>query len=183
MVYVALLRGINVGGNNKIVMRELAAAFEAAGMTDVRTYINSGNVIFTNDTHPQHRLAPLLEQTIARAYGFHVDVLVKSIEQMRDIVAVLPETWRNDSTMKCDVVFLWDALDPHTVLSDLAPRQGIDDVRTAPGAVIWKVDRPNATKSGLLKMLGMSLYRQVTLRNCNTLRKIVALMEQAEYSE
>ena len=66
MVYVALLRGINVGGKNKVGMKELKAAFEEAGMTSVRTYINSGNVIFSSGIRGRARLGALLEEAIAQ---------------------------------------------------------------------------------------------------------------------
>lgn len=178
MIYVALLRGINVGGNNTIVMRELSSTFGTAGMAGVRTYINSGNVIFTDEVHQQQQLTPLLERAIEQSHGFYVDVIIKSIDEMRAVAAVLPEPWQNGADMKCDVVFLRDTVKPQTILSQLTVRPGIDDIRAAPGAIIWKVDRVNAAKSGLLKLIGTPLYRQVTVRNCNTLRKLLVLMEQ-----
>lgn len=178
MVYVALLRGINVGGNNKIDMKQLKATFEAAGMTNVRTYINSGNVIFSDETHTQLELAGILEETIEQMHGFHVAVLIKSMDEMRTVDAVLPREWQNGATMKCDVIFLWNGIREDAVVTDLRIRPEIDDVRTAPGVIIWKVDRANATKSGLLKLIGTPLYRQMTVRNSNTLRKLLAIMEQ-----
>jgi len=76
MIYVALLRGINVGGNRTVSMKTLKAVFEAAGMTDVRTYINSGNVVFSSKLRSPKRIAPLLGKAIAAEFGFAVDVLV-----------------------------------------------------------------------------------------------------------
>ena len=93
-------------------------------------------------------------------------------------VEATPPEWRNDKTMKCDVVFLWDSVDVETALSQLRARDGIDDVRTAPGIIVWKVDRENATKNGLLKMAGTLLYKQVTIRNINTTRKLLQIMEK-----
>jgi uncharacterized protein (DUF1697 family) len=70
MVYVALLRGINVGGKNKVEMKRLKAVFEAAGMESVRTYISSGNVIFSSSIRSKARLAKLLEEAIAKRFRF-----------------------------------------------------------------------------------------------------------------
>ena len=178
MNYVALLRGINVGGNNKVDMKQLKAVFEATGMKSVRTYINSGNVVFKHREEKDATLTATLEQAIEKEFGFPVSVLVKSEAEVRMAVEATPPEWRNDKTMKCDVVFLWDSVDVETALSQLRARDGIDDVRTAPGIIVWKVDRENATKNGLLKMAGTLLYKQVTIRNINTTRKLLQIMEK-----
>jgi uncharacterized protein (DUF1697 family) len=178
MNYVALLRGINVGGNNKVDMVRLKVVFERVGMRSVRTYINSGNVVFENGNEKDTTLTAMLEQAIEKEFGFPVSVLVKSEVEVRMAVEATPREWRNDKTMKCDVVFLWDGVNVETALSQLRARDRIDEVRTAPGIIIWKVDRENATKNGLLKMAGTPLYKQVTIRNINTTRKLLQIMEE-----
>lgn len=177
MNYVALLRGVNVGGNNKVDMKQLKGVFEAAGMQHVRTYINSGNVLFEHDKEKDVILTATLERAIEKAFGFPVGVLVKSETELREVVNVTPDKWRNDTEMKCDVVFLWDGLSEQAVISQLSAREGIDEVRTVPGVIVWKVDRKNAGKNGLLKMAGTPLYKQVTIRNINTTRKLLTLMD------
>ena len=178
MKYVALLRGINVGGNSKVDMKQLKAAFETVGMRDVQTYINSGNVIFTHDEALTNDLAEMLRRVIQSEFMFAVDLIVKAYDEMRAIVKVIPPEWQNNSAMKCDVVFLWDTWTEADALAQFKPRDDIDDVRTAPGAIIWKVDRENVTRSGLVGIIGLPFYRQVTIRNCNTSRKLLALMDQ-----
>ena len=177
MKYVALLRGINVGGNNKVDMKQLKAAIETVGMRDVQTYINSGNVIFTHYEAPTNYLADILRRVIQSEFRFAVDLIIKTHEEMRAIVDSLPREWQNNAEIKCDVVFLWDDHQTDELLSQLNPRNDIDDVRTAPGAIVWKVDRTNVTKSGLVKIIDLPFYRQVTIRNCNTSRKLLALMD------
>ena len=76
MNYVALLRGINVGGNRKVPMADLKDCFEKLGHTEVKTYINSGNVIFTSETSDIQKLREALENEIEKTFGFFVDVLV-----------------------------------------------------------------------------------------------------------
>lgn len=177
MVYVALLRGINVGGKNKVDMKKLKAAFEAAGMTSVRTYINSGNVIFSSKSRSRTRLAGVLEDAIADAFGFSVDVLVRDLKTMRTIVKALPRTWVNDAAMKCDVMFLWDDVARASVVKELPTKPEIEDLKYVAGAVIWRVDRKNVTRSGMMKLVGTPLYKRMTIRNCNTTRKLLELME------
>lgn len=178
MKYVALLRGINVGGNNKVEMKRLKAVFENAGMAGVGTYINSGNVIFSHDKQKDSTLTAILESSIEIEFGFHVGVLIKSKEEIEEVLAVVPAEWQNDKSMKCDVVFLWEGMDEKSAIEQLKARDGIDEFRVVPGVVVWKVDRENASRSGLLRIMGTPLYKQVTVRNINTTRKLLELMQQ-----
>lgn len=176
MRYVALLRGINVGGNNKVDMKLLKDAFEQAGMNDVRTYINSGNVIFTDNKHAINDITNKLEAIIEQTFSITVKVLLRDEDQIRSIAASVPESWQNNSDMKCDVMFLWDDIDKPEIVDSLTIKPEIEDVRYVPGAILWRVDRRNVTRSGMLKLVGTDLYRQMTIRNCNTVRKLLLLM-------
>jgi uncharacterized protein (DUF1697 family) len=176
MVYVALLRGINVGGNNKIDMKQLKKAFEHAGMSNVVTYINSGNIIFISDNTSKLAISHILEECIHEHFGLMVKVLVLSLEDMKGVLVELPETWGNNESMKSDVLFLWDEIDNASVLERLGLKPDIDTAKYVPGAVLWSVDRKNVTKSGMVKIIGTDIYRKVTIRNVNTTRKIYELM-------
>ena len=177
MVYVALLRGINVGGKNKVEMKRLKVVFEEAGMTSVRTYINSGNVVFSSTIRARARLVDLLEEAIAQRFGFKIGVLVRDVRSMRAVVAAMSSGWKDDKTTKCDVMFLWEDVDRPSVLNQLRIKPEIDDVRYVTGAIIWHVDRKDVTKSGMMKLAGTPLYKRMTIRNCNTTRKLLQLME------
>jgi uncharacterized protein (DUF1697 family) len=158
----------------------LKTVFENAGLTDVRTYINSGNVIFRDTTHTPGQLIDLLEKLILDEFGFAVSVLIRDINEMKAIAEALPETWRNDSIIKCDVMFLWKDVDSEDVLTQLVVKPGIDNVRYVPGAVLFAVERQNVTKSGLMKLIGTPLYKRMTLRNSNTTRKLLEIMKLIE---
>jgi uncharacterized protein (DUF1697 family) len=175
MIYVALLRGINVGGNRAVSMKTLKRVFEDAGMANVRTYINSGNVVFETKSRSAGRIAATLQRAIAAEFGFAVDVLVVSQRRLRAIVAAIPENWTNDQAMRCDVLFLWDDVDRRSILDELPVREGIDTVRYTPGAVIWQLARKDINKSRMAKLVGTALYKRMTSRNCNTARKLLAL--------
>ncbi len=176
MTYVALLRGINVGGNNKVDMKVLKAVFEKAGMDSVKTYINTGNVIFQNTKLSKAKIEVLLENAITTEFGLSIKVLLKSINEIKTIVEALPDSWKNDSEMKCDVLFLWEEIDSEDILKQLPHKPEIEEVRYISGAILWCVKKENVTKSGLIKLIGTKLYKQMTIRNCNTARKIFQLM-------
>jgi uncharacterized protein (DUF1697 family) len=146
-------------------------------MEEVKTYINSGNVIFHSDSTDTGHLVEVLESAIETVFGFPVKVLLRDVNSINNLVRELPEAWANDETAKCDVLFLGEGVDSPKVLEQLVVKPEIDDARYVPGAVLWRVDRSKVTRSGLLKVIGTDLYAQITVRNCNTLRKIARLMQ------
>ena len=179
--YVALLRGINVGGKNKVEMSRLKASFESVGATQVRTYINSGNVLFADRRKPA-KLTPLLEEAIAAEFGYAVKVLLRDRAAFADTAKAIPPAWKDDSTMRCYVMFLWEDVDTPHVVNELTIKRDIDEVRYVPGAIIWRVDRANLTRSGMMRLTSSYLYRSMTIRNCNTVRKLDELTALAQMS-
>ena len=179
MIYVALLRGINVGGKNKVDMRKLKATFEESGMSDVATYINSGNVVFRDNRRKSPKITSVLEESIAADIGLQIKVLVRDLSAMRKVIKSLPDTWTTDATMRCDVMFLWDGFDRKDILKELKIEPEIEDVIYVPGAVIWRIDRSDQNKSRMTKVVGTDLYKGMTIRNSNTVRKLAEMMESA----
>lgn len=176
MVYVALLRGINVGGKNLVGMSRLKAAFEGAGMEDVATFIASGNVLFRSKAKTG-ALVRLLEKSIEEELDRPIKVVLRDLRSMRAIAKSIPATWKNDDKATCYVLFLSREYDRAGVLEELPTKDGVDEVRYVPGAVVWRVSRKNRTKSRINKLAGTKLYAAVTIRNCNTTRKLAELME------
>lgn len=177
MVYIALLRGINVGGKNKIDMKFLKQTFEKVEMNDVVTHINTGNIIFSNKGQSKTELSRILEEAIWYDFGLQIKVVVRSVDEVKRIINAIPDTWKNDKDMKSDVMFLWDEIDDESVIENLVIKPNIDTVKYVPGAILWSVDKKNVTKSGMSRIVGSKLYKQVTVRNVNTARKIYELMK------
>ncbi|OWA33398.1 hypothetical protein B9G55_22260 [Saccharibacillus sp. O16] len=178
MIYAALLRGINVGGNNKVDMKRLKAAFEDVGMEQVKTYINSGNIIFVTKSVPQTELPAVLEAAIEQTFGLSIRVLVRSLDEMEAIFRLLPEHWSNGEEMKSDVFFLWDEMDEAYAQSALPLTPGVGTLIAAPRALLYSVSREDASRSGMNKLIGSKLYAQMTVRNVNTTRQIMKMMRE-----
>lgn len=176
MKFIALLRGINVGGNNKVSMSELKVIFEQAGMQNVSTYINSGNVIFESNINSKEKIANTIEKVIETTLGLSIKVVVIDKNALLSLSNSLPKDWVNDSNMKCDVMFLWDSIDNTDILKQITIMPDIDNVVYLPGALLWSVDRKVLGKSGMQKLVGTSIYKQMTIRNCNTVRKLANLV-------
>ncbi|MGG4131251.1 DUF1697 domain-containing protein [Paenibacillus illinoisensis] len=179
MIYVALLRGINVGGNNKINMKQLKEAFEQAGMQNVVTYINTGNIIFADDQeriHANAEISKILEQAITAEFGLEIRVVVRNMEEMQTVLQALPEEWTNDAQAKSDVMFLWDEVNDVSVLDKLPLKPEVGTLIYVTGAILYSVSREDAGRSGMNKLVGSSVYKYMTVRNVNTTRQIYKLM-------
>jgi uncharacterized protein (DUF1697 family) len=126
--------------------------------------------------HAYERLIESLRAAI-RAHGdLDIDLQLRDADELAAIVEALPAAWVNDDSMKCDVVFLQPDVDRPSILEELGPRPGIEDAIHVGGTVIWRVDRTNAARSRLVRMDGTPLYSRVTVRNCNTARKLLELI-------
>lgn len=180
MIYVALLRGINVGGNNKIGMNQLKETFEQAGMYNVVTYINSGNIIFADDqarSDAHAEISAILEQAIAADFGLQIKVLVRDMDEITSVIQALPSDWTNDDQAKSDVFFLWEEINDVDILEKLPLKPGVGELIYVPGALLYSVGREEATRSGMNKLASSKIYSYMTVRNVNTTRKIYALMQ------
>jgi len=176
MTYAALLRGINVGGNNKIDMKKLKLSFESLGFEKVVTYINSGNVIFKTDLEDLKLITEKIEAKILVDFGFSVKVIVTPKVDFENICKAAPVEWVNNDEIKCDVLFLWDEMQSPETVNMLNLVQNIDTVIYESGAIIWSVYRENYNKSAMQKFIKTPVYPKMTARNINTTRKILEIM-------
>jgi uncharacterized protein (DUF1697 family) len=178
MRYVALLRGINVGGKTRVEMAKLKVTFEQLAFRNVVTYINSGNVIFDTTRTSPVRIATDIEAGIQADFGLDVKVVVLNQPALETIEKAVPKTWVNDQKVRTDVLFLWRTIDSPKVLDNFTIKKGIDSVKYVPGAILWHIDRKDASRSGLSRTVGTDIYKQLSIRNANTLRKLVELMKR-----
>jgi len=176
--YVALLRGINVGGHASVSMKALKSCFEKLGFQGVSTYINSGNVIFRNSRKSISTLVQHIESGIKKHCKMDIRVVVKSKRDIATICKRLPQRWVTDKAMRTDVMFLWDDVDTPELISQIATNPDVDHLVHTKGAVIWNVDRRDYGRSKLPKIIGTRLYKNMTARNANTTRKLLELMSQ-----
>ena len=175
-VFVALLRGVNVGGNNMISMTSLKQSFEAAGFTDVKTYINSGNIIFTTKESDPRKLERKVEQMVSKEYGLDSKVVVRSLSEMERLVESLPRSWNGDSDWRYNVIFLRHTIDSEEILADVPAKADIEEILYRPGTLLWSAQVANINRTNLSKLASRKIYRDMTIRNLNTTRKLYELM-------
>jgi len=167
--YVALLRGINVGGARCVEMKKLKALFESLGYTNVATYINSGNVIF-EAADGQSNIKSIVEEALKNEFGFEIPTLIYTRTQMRQIAEAIPQNWQNDKERKTDVAYLFSQTNYPSIINELPINKELIDIRYVDGAIFWNVDRENYTQSRLNKLISHKAYKFMTVRNVNTAR-------------
>jgi uncharacterized protein (DUF1697 family) len=178
-VYVALLRAINVGGSNLIRMPALKACFEAQGLRDVATYIQSGNVLFTAARTDQPALTSQIEQALSKTFAYRSRVVVRSFKQMKSIVEGAPKGFgRSPALYRYDVIFLKHPLTADEALKGLTPKPGVDRIFAGDGVLYVSRLISKAAQSHLTRLVGTPAYQNMTIRNWNTTSKLLELMER-----
>jgi uncharacterized protein (DUF1697 family) len=176
--YVALLRGINVGGRNAVPMPALKAAFEEYGFDDVQTYIQSGNVIFSTPTSNQAGLTQTIELMLRTAFDhYDASVVIRSRSQMRAIVEKAPKGFGTEpAKYRYDACFLKPPLTAKQVVASVPTKEGVDRIWAGSGVVYFSRLTSRATQSRLNRVASMPLYQQMTIRNWNTTTKLAELV-------
>jgi len=175
--YVALLRGINVGGRNKVAMADLREAFEDAGHASVRTYIQSGNVLFES-AGARKALEDDIERLLERHFEIPLVVVVRSHEQLRDVVERAPEGFGvAPDTYHSDVLFLKAPLTAKQARQVVELREGVDQVWPGTGVLYFARLSAARTKSRMSKIVGTPEYQQMTIRSWTTTTKLLALFD------
>lgn len=174
--YVALLRGINVGGRNRIPMADLRDAIVAEGYGAVSTYIQSGNVLFESD-EDRTSLEEALEATLARRLGVDVAVVVRSRRQMSNVVHRSPAGFGEEPDLyHSDVVFLKAPLTPAQAMRVVEVREGVDQVWPGTGALYFARLSARRSQSRLSRIVGTREYQLMTIRSWSTTTKLLGLL-------
>jgi uncharacterized protein (DUF1697 family) len=175
--YVALMRGINVGGRNTLPMKRLAALFTETGCTRVRTYIQSGNVVFEADPELARRLPTEIPRRIDAECGFTVPVLLRTAAELRAIVERHPFTDRAEDTKHLHVGFLADEPTGVQVDSLNPARSDVDEFRVEGSEVYLHVPGGMGRTKLTTDYFDRRLGTVMTVRNWRTVN---ALLEMAE---
>lgn len=176
--YVALLRGINVGGRNIVAMAELRQAFEVAGYKAVRTYIQTGNVLFDSDVPPAS-LPDDLEAMLERRFGAPLVVVLRSQVELRNVVDEAPAGFGTQpASYHSDVIFLKAPLSSQQAMRVVDVREGVDAAWPGTGVVYFARLSERRAQSRMSRIVGTPEYRKMTIRNWTTTTKLLRLLDE-----
>jgi uncharacterized protein (DUF1697 family) len=174
--YLALLRGINVGGKNLIKMADLRAAFEAMGFTDVVTYIQSGNVFFRAPRQRRDELAAGIESKLSRRFGTELKVVLLTRAQLARVIDDAPKEFGGKSH-RCDVLFVRKPLTVKRAFSVLEFRPDVDSAWPGSGVIYYARLASRASGSRLSNFVMLPEYQNVTIRSWSTTTKLLPKMD------
>ena len=176
--YALIVRGINVGGKNKVVMAQLRQELTELGLKKVETYINSGNIFFTSIV-PKARLVEKLEVFFAVHYPFIQSFSLLSQEDYEEELKNLPDWWTKDLARK-DVLFYTEGLDVDQVIATIDSLELKDEVvHFGRLGIFWgKFSEESYYATAYHKyLLKMPFYSNITIRNAKTFDKIGQMLK------
>ena len=176
--YIALLRGVNISGKNKVPMAELKKGFEELGFAEVRTYLNSGNVIFSSDEGGMEGFTNQIETMIQRHFGIDIPVFVISKEALEDILAHAPDWWGSEDKATYDnLIFIIPPATFVDVFGEIGePKEELEKIEGYKETVFWSFSRKDYQKTNWWpKTASANISTKLTIRTANTVRKIVEM--------
>lgn len=177
--YVALLRGINVGGRNLLPMKELAAIFEGAGCADVRTYIQSGNVVFAATPSAAQQVQAEVARVIAERFEFRVPIILRSAQELAKAARENPFVRAKTDLEALHVAFLSDAPRPGSIALLEAKRSAPDEFVVKGREIYLRLTNGVARTKLTNDTFDRTLATTSTMRNWRTVLKLVELVELA----
>ena len=176
--YIALLRGINISGKNKISMPDLKTTLTEKGFADVKTYLNSGNVLFSDDEMDVVKLAERIRTIILETFQLDIPVFVISQNELKGLLSKAPSWWGSDSKDIYDNLIF--AIAPYSI-ETVAEKIGettveLEKVELCGNAAFWSFDRKRYAKANWWKKTAASgIGEMITIRTANTLRKLAEM--------
>jgi len=176
MKYIALLRGINVGGKNRVVMGDLKRELQRAGYKEVATYINSGNIMFSAPVSSCVEIAIVVKNLVHSCSGVTCDVVVITSKAYGKVIARAPDWWGQRSDWKHNLIFVIPPLSVQEAIAAFGePKSGLEYIEGGKGVIYNSVSIEGFGKTATGKLAGTQLYRHLTIRNYNTAQKLQQL--------
>lgn len=181
MKYIALLRGINVGGKNLISMKDLKEQLVKDGFQDVVTYINSGNIIFSSDSSDIEFLKKRFTASILEKFGLEISLMILPAAELAEAIENAPEWWDCDRESKHNAIFVIPPTTAEEVIEEVgAARPEYEKVESFGKVIFWSAPLKTFSRTRWSKIVGKPAYDKVTIRNANTAKKLVEICTGGE---
>lgn len=179
--YIALLRGINISGKNKVAMPQLKTAFKDLGFLRVRTYINSGNVLFCGEDADTGELARRCEAMMRQQFGLDVPVAVLTQDELARALGHAPEWW--DAPCETQAIHQVIFLIAPTTVAQVQKAVGeakpaYEQVAFFENVIFWSAPRATLSRTRWYKIASSPANNKVTIRNASTAKKLLALLKE-----
>lgn len=174
--YLALIRGINVGGKNMVSMPNLKTCFENAGLGNVMTYINSGNIFFDSSEKDLAQLVQSIETILTNDFRVTTKVAVVSVSEIKEAFSHAPAWWNKDAGSKHNAIFVIAPSTATEVIKAVGEaKPEYEKVEDYGRIIFWSAPLKTFSRTRWSKIVGSSAYNSITIRNANTFTKLVEL--------
>ena len=180
MKYIALLRGINISGKNKISMGELKSELDKK-YKNVSTYLNSGNVIFESEIKDKEMIMNDIYQIVKNKFDLEIPVFVMTTDELEDILNHKPEWWGTDNKEIYDnLIFIIPPTKYEDVYNAIwEPKQDIEKIEVYKNSIFWSFDLKNYRKSNWwVKTASTNIKDRITIRTANTTKKVLEICKK-----
>ncbi|MGE5607266.1 MAG: DUF1697 domain-containing protein [Bacteroidota bacterium] len=174
--YILLLRGINVGGKNKVSMKELKELLEKSGFQDVVTYINSGNIIFATENFDIEFLKRNCETLILDQFKLDLSVMIIAAEELIEALNNAPDWWDVAQESKHNAIFVIPPTTVDEVFKEVgAIKPEYERVSSFGRVIFWSAPFKTFSRTRWSRVAGKAVYNNITIRNSNTVKKLAEL--------
>ena len=180
MKYIALLRGINISGKNKIDMKELKKEIENLGFGEVITYLNSGNVIFKSNIEDKGIIANNIHLMIKNKFNLDIPIFILTMQELEEILEHSPEWWgKNDKEIYNNIIFVIPPTTSKEVFETIGSPNEYEKIQEYKNNIFWSFDLKNYRKSNWWsKTASTEISDKITIRTANTMRKILEICKR-----
>ncbi|MBQ4254136.1 MAG: DUF1697 domain-containing protein [Erysipelotrichaceae bacterium] len=176
--YIALLRGINISGKNRIEMPLLRQEFINLGYEEVRTHLNSGNIIFNGSDSDPEDISRIIHEMISERFELDIPVLVIEQDELKRLLEVSPPWWGTDDKAIYDnLIFIFPQYTASQICEAIGePSQGLERIEIHEDVIFWSFDLARHAKANWWKKSAMNgIGEMMTIRTANTSRKIAEM--------
>lgn len=180
MKYIALLRGINISGKNKISMSELKSELEKNKYQNVSTYLNSGNVIFESDIDNKESIMKDIYKIIKNKFNLEIPVFIMTSLELEDILSHNPDWWGTDNKEIYDnIIFIIPPTTYNEVFDTIGSPNEYEKIQEYKNNIFWSFDLKNYRKSNWWsKTASTEISDKITIRTANTMKKILEICKK-----
>ncbi len=176
--YIAFLRGINISGKNKVSMAALKKEFDELGFKEVKTYLNSGNVIFSSDKTDIRNFTSRMEAMLKNQFDLDIPVFVIAKKELEEILSNAPEWWGNENKDIYDnLIFIIPPAAFDEVFRELGePKEESEKIKNYKQAIFWSFSRKDYEKTNWWsKTASAGIGYKLTIRTASTVKKVMGM--------
>ena len=180
MKYVALLRGINISGKNKITMSDLKSEFTTLGYKKVITYLNSGNVIFESDIEDKNTIRKNLQIMIKDRFEIDIPIYIITSQELEELISYSPDWWgKGNKEIYDNIIFIIPPTTYNEVFDTIGSPNKYEKIQEYRNNIFWSFDLKNYRKTNWWsKTASTEISDKITIRTANTMKKVLEICKR-----